>query len=301
LSTVISLAQDARNEWENPEVVDRNKEDGRSFFILYQDEASAKVNTPEKSSLYKSLNGTWKFDIVKKPSERPLDFYKTDLQDENWDEIPVPSNWELEGYDIPIYTNITYPFPKNPPYIDEAYNPLGSYRKSFTVPEDWGNKEIILHFGSISGYARVYLNGEEVGMTKASKTPAEFNITSFLQDGENLMAVQVFRWHDGSYLEDQDFWRLSGIERDVYLQAMPKTTIWDFFVKSSLDEQYENGLFNIDVNLRQFEGKKMSRPRLSVELLDTKGNTVFSEEKRISDIKNLYIRLASTCCNASYY
>jgi len=286
-NTVISLAQDTKNEWENPEVLDRNKEDGRSFFVLYQDEASAIENIPEKSTLYKSLNGTWKFNIVKKPSERSLDFYKTDLQDNNWSEIPVPSNWELEGYDIPIYTNITYPFPKNPPYIDEGYNPVGSYRKSFTVPEDWDSKEVILHFGSISGYARVFLNGEEVGMTKASKTPAEFNITSFIQKGENLLAVQVFRWHDGSYLEDQDFWRLSGIERDVYLQAMPKTTIWDFFVKSSLDEQYENGLFNIDVNLRQFDGKKIRRPRLSVELLDTKGNTVFSEEKKISDIKNI--------------
>ena len=271
------------NEWENPQILDRGKEAGRSSFLLFSNENELKGNNPQKSELYQSLNGNWKFNIVKSPSQRPLDFYAADLNDSGWKNIEVPSNWELQGYDIPIYTNITYPFPKNPPFIAPDYNPVGSYRRTFTVAESWNDKEIILHLASISGYARVFLNGKEVGMTKAAKTPAEFNITSFLKKGENLIAVQVFRWHDGSYLEDQDFWRLSGIERDVYLQAMPKTTVWDYFVKSDLDNQYKNGLFNLDVTLKYFEKSKIKNPAVKVELFDNKENAIFSETKKVNN------------------
>jgi len=271
------------NEWENPQILDRGKEAGRSSFLLFSNETELKGNNPQKSELYQSLNGDWKFNIVKNPSQRPQNFYAADLDDSNWKNIQVPSNWEMVGYDIPIYTNITYPFPKNPPFINGDYNPVGSYRRTFTVADSWKDKEIILHFGSISGYAKVFLNGKEVGMTKASKTPAEFNITSFLNKGENLIAVQVFRWHDGSYLEDQDFWRLSGIERDVYLQAMPKTTIWDYFVKSELDDQYKNGIFNLDVTLKYFENNKIKNPAVKVELFDKEGKTVFSESKKTNN------------------
>lgn len=271
------------NEWENPQILDRGKEAGRSSFLLFSNENELKGNNPQKSELYQSLNGNWKFNIVKSPAQRPLDFYAANLNDAGWKNIEVPSNWELQGYDIPIYTNITYPFPKNPPFIAPEYNPVGSYRRTFTVSESWNDKEIILHFASISGYARVFLNGKEVGMTKAAKTPAEFNITSFLKKGENLIAVQVFRWHDGSYLEDQDFWRLSGIERDVYLQAMPKTTVWDYFVKSDLDNQYKNGLFNLDLTLRYFEKSKVKNPVIKVELFDDKEKVVFSETKKINN------------------
>lgn len=271
------------NEWENPQILDRGKEAGRSSFLLFSNENELKGNNPQKSELYQSLNGNWKFNIVKSPAQRPLDFYAADLNDAGWKNIEVPSNWELQGYDIPIYTNITYPFPKNPPFIAPEYNPVGSYRRTFTVSESWNDEEIILHFASISGYARVFLNGKEVGMTKAAKTPAEFNITSFLKKGENLIAVQVFRWHDGSYLEDQDFWRLSGIERDVYLQAMPKTTVWDYFVKSDLDNQYKNGLFNLDLTLKYFEKNKIKNPVVKVELFDDKEKVVFSETKKINN------------------
>jgi beta-galactosidase len=270
------------NEWENPQILDRGKEAGRSSFLLFSNEAELKGNNPQKSELYQSLNGNWKFNIVKNPSQRPIDFYAVNLDDTNWKNIQVPSNWEIEGYDIPIYTNITYPFPKNPPFINGDYNPVGSYRRTFTIADSWKDKEIILHFGSISGYAKVFLNGKEVGMTKAAKTPAEFNITSFLNKGDNLIAVQVFRWHDGSYLEDQDFWRLSGIERDVYLQAMPKTTIWDYFVKSDLDNQYKNGIFSLDVTLKYFENNKIKNPSVKVELFDNQENVVYSENKKVN-------------------
>ncbi|MFB9109938.1 glycoside hydrolase family 2 TIM barrel-domain containing protein [Flavobacterium gyeonganense] len=270
------------NEWESPQIVDRGKEAGRSSFLLFSNETEFKNNNPQKSQLYQSLNGSWKFNIVKNPSQRPTDFFTTTLNDSGWNTIAVPSNWELQGYDIPIYTNLVYPFPKNPPFIGGDYNPVATYRRTFKVSDSWKDKEIILHFGSITGYAKVFLNGKEVGMTKASKTPAEFNVTSFLNKGENLIAVQVFRWHDGSYLEDQDFWRLSGIERDVYLQAMPKTTVWDYFVKSVLDNQYKNGIFNLDVTLKYFEKNSIKNPSVKVELFDKDGKTVYSESKKVN-------------------
>ncbi|MEH6656619.1 glycoside hydrolase family 2 TIM barrel-domain containing protein [Leeuwenhoekiella marinoflava] len=276
-----SVAQNQQNEWENPTIVDRNKEEGRSFFFLYDSMKSAESRTPENSTLYKSLNGTWKFNIVKNPESRPQDFYKTDFDASNWDEIAVPSNWETAGFDIPIYTNVSYPFKKNPPFIDGAYNPVGSYRKRFNVPEDWDDKEVILSFGSISGYARIFVNGEEAGMTKASKTPAEFDITDLLKKGENLLAVQVTRWHDGSYLEDQDFWRLSGIERNVFLQAMPKTTIWDYKLDSDLDANYKNGKFQAVVDIRSFENSKVKNARLQVALFDENGNLMYAEKKAV--------------------
>ncbi|PQV51484.1 beta-galactosidase [Jejuia pallidilutea] len=281
----------SRNEWENPSIIDRNKEDAHAEFILYANEKKAKQDKPEASKFYKSLNGTWKFDLVKKPTDRPLDFYRPDLDDKTWKAIKVPSNWEVEGFDIPIYTNIVYPFTKNPPFIDNFYNPVGSYRKTFKIPKNWNENEIILHFGSISGYAKIYLNGKEVGMTKASKTPAEFNITSYLQKGENLLAIQVFRWHDGSYLEDQDFWRLSGIERDVYLQAMPKTTVWDLFVKSSLDATYSNGILDATIDLRKFQGSKITTPNVSFKLYD-EGKLVYKETK--SQVKQNQIVFKTT-------
>ncbi|WP_281753541.1 glycoside hydrolase family 2 TIM barrel-domain containing protein [Neptunitalea chrysea] len=273
-----AMAQQTTNEWENPTIIDRNKEEGHAEFVVYRtaEEATKRYN---ESSYYKRLNGIWKFNLVKNPEKRPQDFYKTDLNDTNWKTIEVPSNWELQGFDTPIYTNIVYPFSKNPPFIDGDYNPVGSYRRTFTVPSDWKDKEVILHFGSISGYARVFVNGEEVGMTKASKTPAEFDITKYLNDGENLLAVQVFRWHDGSYLEDQDFWRLSGIERDVYLQALPKVTVWDYFIKTGLDETYSDGLLDVAIDLRKFENGEDTKGEVSFTLLDAKGKAVYTEAK----------------------
>lgn len=273
-------AQDRENEWENPNIIDRNKEEAHAQFVLFSNADRAMSLNDNESAFYKSLNGSWKFDIVKKPSERPTDFYKVDLDDSNWDEISVPSNWELEGFDIPIYTNVVYPFPKNPPFIDDSYNPVGTYRTTFTVPADWDDKEVILHFGSISGYARVFLNGNEVGMSKVSKTPAEFNITNYLQDGDNLLAVQVFRWHDGKYLEDQDFWRLSGIERDVYLQAYHKTSIWDYFITAGLDDTYTNGELEMSVDLRSFGDNKTSNPDLRLRLFDPVGDMVYTETQK---------------------
>lgn len=263
------------NEWENPVRYEWNKEKPHTGFALYESADDARTEDYALSPWHQSLNGTWKFRYAPSIEESVKDFYRVDLPDDDWDEIQVPSNWELEGFGEPIIRNIQYVFSPNPPYID-VDNPVGTYRTRFTVPAGWTDREVMLHFGSITGYARVYVNGKQVGMTKASKTPAEFNVTSYLKEGENLLAVQVYRWHDGSYMEDQDFWRLTGIERDVFLQAYPKLTIWDFFLKPTLDENYRHGIFQATVDLREFEGNRVKNGRLELDLLDNEGKKVLS-------------------------
>lgn len=280
-ATANAFAQSASNDWENPQFVDWNKEKPHATFMLFSSKQDVVKDEYSRSPWYRSLNGNWKFVYVDKYADRIKDFYRTDLNDGAWKNIPVPSNWEREGFGIPIYTNITYPYPKNPPFIGEN-NPVGTYRKTFTVPENWNGREVMLQFGSITGCAFVYVNGQKVGMTKAAKSPAEFNITRHLKKGTNLLAVQVFRWHDGSYLEDQDFWRLTGIERDVAIYALPKTSVWDFFLKSDLDAEYKNGVFNADIVLRHFAKSGIKTGVVTVDIVDRTGKSVFSQQKKFS-------------------
>lgn len=274
-------AQSKNNDWENPQLFELNKEKPHATFMLFKSQQDVIADEYTRSPYYLSLNGTWKFVYVDKYADRIKDFYRTDLNTSQWNDIQVPSNWELKGFGIPIYTNIIYPFPKNPPYIGEN-NPVGSYRKEFYIPANWSNREIMLQFGSITGCAFVYVNGKKVGMTKASKTPAEFNITPYIQKGTNILAVQVFRWHDGSYMEDQDFWRITGIERDVFLYALPTISIWDFFIKSDLDAQYTDGLFSTDVVLRQFKNNNIKDATVALSLVDNNGKVVFTQQKEMS-------------------
>lgn len=271
-------AQSVNNDWENQSLFEVNKEAPHASFMLYTEKSAVVKDDFTRSPFYQSLNGNWKFNYTAKVADRIKDFYKPELNTSQWKEIPVPSNWELQGYGVPIYTNITYPFPKNPPFVGDD-NPVGTYRREFTIPASWKGKEIILHFGSITGCAFVYVNGQKVGMSKVSKTAAEFNITSFLRPGKNLLAVQVIRWHDGSYLEDQDFWRISGIERDVFLMALPKLTIWDFFIKSGLDAQYTDGVFSAEISLRAFKGNLQKKGVVEVTVLDLAGNPVYNQQQ----------------------
>lgn len=290
LATLMCRAQ-STNEWENPVVYERNKEVGHADFIAYDQVAAARKDDFSASPYYQSLNGTWKFDFVKKPEDRPIDFYKKGFDDKEWDDIRVPSNWEIEGFGIPIYTNITYTFPANPPYVDNAYNPVGTYRRTFELSENLLGKEVILNLSSVAGYARVFVNSEEVGMTKVSKSPTEFDVTKYLEKGENVIAVQVFRWHDGSYIQDQDFWRLSGLEQDVFLYALPKLTVWDFFLKAGLDSQYQNGIFDAELDLRAFEGAQDESGTVKIDLIKV-GETkpVYSEEKTFSTASNVHFK-----------
>lgn len=279
LLCLASLTWAQQNEWENPTRYEWNKEKPHVDFALYENTEDARTEDYSRSPWIHSLNGTWKFRYAPSIEESVKDFYRTDLSEEGWQEIAVPSNWELKGFGEPIIRNIQYVFSPNPPFID-VENPVGTYRTWFTVPAGWDEREVMLHFGSISGYARVFVNGKQVGMTKASKSPAEFNLTSFLKEGKNLLAVQVYRWHDGSYMEDQDFWRLSGIERDVYLQAYPKLTIWDFFLRAGLDDNYKHGVFRGTVDLREFSGNRMKQGMVKLELLDKNGKKVWAQSRR---------------------
>lgn len=275
------------NEWENPQVYERNKEQGHTDFIAYDQVSAARADQMEASPYFQPLNGTWQFNFVKKPVDRPVDLSEkslTESQEMDWAAIEVPSNWEIQGFGTPIYTNIAYPFPANPPSVDNEYNPVGTYYRYFEIPEGWKDKEVILNLSSVSGYARVLINGVEAGMTKVAKSPSEFDITSFLKPGKNFIAIQVFRWHDGSYIEDQDFWRLSGLEQDVFLYALPKLAIWDFFLKAGLDANYQNGTFEASIDLRHFE-KQSGNGQVKVELFPV-GNekAVYSETKRFDGV-----------------
>jgi beta-galactosidase len=265
-------------EWEDPSITQIGQEPLHTFAMDYPNADAVFQNDFSKSPNFKSLDGTWKFYYVNTPEERPQDFFKPNFNDWTWKELTVPSNWEIKGFGIPIYTNVPYPFPANPPFIDHAYNPVGSYRRTFTVPENWSGKDVILHFGSISGCAYVWVNGQPVGISKVAKSPAEFNITPYLKKGDNTLAVQVFRWHDGSYLEDQDMWRISGIERSVFLQAKSPTHISDFWVKAGLDDTYTDGTLAATVDF------KNPKPEYSLEvaIFDKNRNKIFTQKSKLS-------------------
>ena len=228
LPTVKSGTKDKVPDWENPAVVGREKEPAHCTYIPYADVQTALKNKLAQSPYYKSLNGLWKFSWVRKPADRPVDFYKDEYDVSQWEEIKVPGNWELQGYGVPIYTDEEYPFPANPPRIPHDYNPVGSYRRGFTVPEDWKGRQVFLHFGGVKSAMYAWINGKEVGYSQGSKTPAEFNITRYLREGQNTLAVEVYRWSDGAYLEGQDYWKISGIEREVFLFSTPNVMVPTF-------------------------------------------------------------------------
>jgi beta-galactosidase len=295
----ISLqAQQANAVWENPLLLDENKQPAHASFLLHTQKQDVSNTHFSKLPLYQSLNGNWKFMYTHSVVNRPTNFFTSNYNDATWNTIQVPSNWELKGFGTPIYTNIIYPFPKNPPFVG-TNNAVGTYRKEFTINNNWQGKQIMLHFGSITGCAIVYLNGKQIGITKSSKTAAEFNITNHIKAGKNILAVQVIRWHDGSYLEDQDFWRLSGIERDVYVYAMPTLSIWDFLLNANLDDAYIHGKFNADIVLKQFNNNTIANAELAINIQDEKGNTIYSDKKNVPNIKDSLIKLsfASTINN----
>jgi len=240
-------------DWEDPKITEVNTEEPHSYFIPFQNTETALTNNEDSSLYYFSLNGFWKFHWADKPANRPRNFYEKEFDITGWDSIPVPSNWELEGYGYPIYTDVSYPFPSKPPRIPHKWNPVGSYKRNFNIPKEWGDNRIIIHFGGVRSAFYVWVNGEMVGYSQDSKTPAEFDITEFVQTGKNSVSAEVYRWSDGSYLEGQDYWKISGIERDVFLLATPKTYIRDLFVTATLDSMYQDGLLNLQVEIEGLE------------------------------------------------
>jgi len=237
------------NDWENPAVIHKNKEAGHCTLMPWPSVEKALLWRRDCSAFYKNLNGNYKFHWAEKPADRPVDFYKTDFNDKTWKTIPVPSNWQLQGYGRPIYVNVQYPFAPDPPKIPHEYNPVGSYRREFTVPEDWKGRQVFIHFDGVKSAFYLWINGREVGYSQGSMTPAEFNVTEYLKPGRNLLAAEVYRWSDGSYLECQDIWRFSGIYRSVYLYSTPEIHIRDYFVQTDLDERYQDATLKIRTDI----------------------------------------------------
>jgi len=266
------------NFWENPQLVEEGKEAPRTYFVAAESLEHAGSEKLAKNTNIQLLNGTWKFNFAEKVADRPVDFYNTNINDQTWDNIEVPGSWEMQGFGVPVYTNVPYIFPKNPPFVDNNDLPIGTYRKTFELNDNFDGKEIILHFGSISGAATIYINGQRVGYTKVAKVPAEFNITQQLKPGKNTIAMQVFKWSDASYIEDQDFWRLGGIERDVFLIARPKVSIEDYTLVADLDEQYQNGIFNAEIDIRSFDNNKSSKYNVVVTLFDANNKKIVSKK-----------------------
>jgi len=279
----VAFPEKEPRDWENPTMFNQNREYAHASMISFPDEETALNNDPEESPSYICLDGLWKFHWAKTPDERPCWFFKDDYDNRDWDEITVPSNWEREGYGIPIYLDVGYGFKQDPPFIHHDWNPVGSYKTSFRIPAAWNDKDVFLQFGAVSSAFYLWVNEQLVGYSQGSKTPAEFNISKYLRRGKNTLAVEVYRWCDGSYIEDQDFWRLSGIQRSVFLHMRPRIRIADYFVRAGLDENYENGILDMDVEVRSNSGAA-SDCAVRVTLLKD-GETLFRETTEIAGLE----------------
>ena len=236
-----------RPDWENPAVFAINKEPARATSFPFESRERAIAGHRTKSERFLLLNGRWRFSFSPNADNLPNGFEQPAYDVSHWAEIPVPADWQAEGYDQPRYNNITYPFPANRPLIPHSTNPVGSYRRDVDLPANWAGSDIILHIGAAGSAYYVWVNGQRVGYSEDLRLPSEFDVTRFVQPGRNTIAIQVYRWSDGSYLEDQDFWRVSGIEREVFLMAAPRTRVRDYFVHAGLDESYRNGTLAVDV------------------------------------------------------
>lgn len=265
-----------RPEWQDETRLPEGVEPPFATMALFPDATSALDLKREKSPFATSLNGDWKFFWVSHPSKRVADFWRPDFDDSAWKTIPVPSNVEMQGYGVPIYTNVVYPWrDKVPPVIPGDYNPVSAYRRNFTVPAGWEGRETFITFDGVNSFFYLWVNGQKIGFSKDSRTPATFDLTKVLRSGVNQLAVEVFRWNDGSYLEDQDFWRLSGIFRDVTLWSTPTVHLRDFEVRSKLDAAYRDAELEIVAELKNY-GDFSQAVSVEAALLDPSGKPVFT-------------------------
>lgn len=268
--------------WKDIQTVSVNREAPRSAFMTYADREQAATMKYEQSPYYQLLNGTWKFYYVDSYKQLPEDITSTTSLD-GWKDIQVPGNWEVQGFGTAIYTNHGYEFqPRNPqpPALPEQ-NPVGVYRREITVPADWDGRDIYLHIAGAKSGCYVYVNGKEVGYNEDSKNPAEYLINDYLQPGKNMLTLKIFRWSTGSYLECQDFWRMSGIERDVFLYSQPKASVNDFRITSTLDDTYKNGIFRLAIDLKNHQ-TNTANLAVSYTLVDKDGKTVSESEQTVS-------------------
>lgn len=274
-----SLFAQSVPDWENPEVFAVNKEATRATSIPYPSQDLAKSDDYSKSPYYQSLNGNWKFQWVPRIADVPEGFYKENYDVSSWGEMPVPGNWEFNGHGIPMYVNNGFGFRAKPPHIDREDSPTGAYRHQFNIPDSWDGRRVFIHFEGGTNSMYVWVNGQKVGYTQNSKSPAEFDITEYIREGNNTLACQVHKFSDGSYLEDQDMWRLGGINRNVYLYSTDQTRILDFFAHPDLDKNYRDGEFSIDIRLKNYTDATQNNS-VEVSLLDKSGKKVLTKNQK---------------------
>ena len=276
LCVASNVTTKAQNEtrWHNVDINQQNREPRRASFFAFEDLNKAQGFDKKQSSNYLSMEGTWKFNFVKDHNKRPMNFFKTNFDDSSWKDFPVPGLFELNGYGDPTYKNIGYAwatqFDPNPPYISETNNYTGSYRRTFELPNSWKGKDVYFHVGSATSNLSLWVNGKYVGYSEDSKVAAEFNISKYLKPGKNLIAMQVMRWCDGSYFEDQDFWRLTGIAREVYLYARPKAHVADIRLNAGLENNYQDGVLDYQISLTG------GNSNVTIALYDQNGKQVAS-------------------------
>jgi beta-galactosidase len=285
-TSMFALAAPAQSlDWQNPEVFRINKEPARSFFYSYDNAQAAFSKTPWDQANHMLLNGQWKFNWVDSVKKKPNDFYQTNFDDSQWGQVAVPANWEVNGYGTPFYhSHQCFKANAVPPEMPAHYNPVGSYRKTFTLPDDWNKKQVFVHFGAVKSAFYLWINGQKVGYSQDSKTAAEFDISAYLQTGENQLALQVYRYSDGSYFECQDMWRVSGIERDVYLFATPRVHIKDFHAYTTLTNNYSNGELQLSALIDNNQDRAVIGYQLKVQLFDHQQKVLFDKSL---DIKKL--------------
>lgn len=310
MCSLATMAQ--HDEWKNPEINAVNRAPMHTNYFAYSSSEEAAKADKENSSNFMTLNGIWKFNWVKNADARPTDFYRTDYNDKGWGQMKVPGVWEMNGYGDPIYVNVGYAwrsqYKNNPSYVPIENNHVGSYRKEIIIPAEWSGKEIFAHFGSVTSNMYLWVNGKYVGYSEDSKLEAEFNLTKYLKPGKNLIAFQVFRWCDGTYLEDQDFFRYSGVGRNCYLYSRNKKYIQDIRVTPDLDSNYTNGTLNValnlngsgtvELNLTDPAGKSVATAQVNGNGQKSVVMDVSNPEKWTAETPNLYT-LTATLKNGS--
>ena len=310
MCSLATMAQ--HDEWKNPEINAVNRAPMHTNYFAYSSSEEAAKADKENSSNFMTLNGIWKFNWVKNADARPTDFYRTDYNDKGWGQMKVPGVWEMNGYGDPIYVNVGYAwrsqYKNNPPYVPIENNHVGSYRKEIIIPAEWSGKEIFAHFGSVTSNMYLWVNGKYVGYSEDSKLEAEFNLTKYLKPGKNLIAFQVFRWCDGTYLEDQDFFCYSGVGRNCYLYSRNKKYIQDIRVTPDLDSNYTNGTLNValnlngsgtvELNLTDPAGKSVATAQVNGNGQKSVVMDVSNPEKWTAETPNLYT-LTATLKNGS--
>ena len=287
-ASLYATAQKPQPRWLDPKVNRVNTQKPRSSFFAYEDNRKAVLDDKTNSGRYMTLEGNWKFNFVNDRNQAPANFYATDYDDSKWVDFPVPGLFEMNGYGVPIYKNIGYAwntqFTHNPPFVEEKNNYTGSYRRSFDIPAEWRGMDIYMHIGSATSNLTLWINGKEVGYSEDSKMETVFDVTSFVKPGAKaLFAMQVMRWCDGTYLEDQDFWRLTGLAREVYLYARPKAHVQDLFILPDLVNSYKDGTLEIKATTTDAKGKQ-----LTMSLVDAQGKEVWSETQKVASATSVF-------------